>query len=105
MRLAFKLRSLALEPWLEKFRRVEVVLDISNDLRGTYGGRFVDGCEDVIRMQETGHGMEWNHTVPRTPSRIGPDMVVMMPGDKTVADEEEDAFLRLRQTSSRPPMR
>lgn len=52
-----------------------------------------------------GYGMEWNHTVPRTPSRIGPDMVVMMPGDKTVADEAEDAFLRLRQMSSRPPIR
>lgn len=60
-------------------------------------------------MQEMGCGMEWNHssTVPRTPSSTGPDMVVMMPGDKTVADADtdEDAFLRLRQMSSRPPIR
>lgn len=50
-------------------------------------------------MQEGRYGMEWNHTVPRTPSRIGPDMVVMMPGDKVVVGEDEDAFLRLRQMS------
>lgn len=50
-------------------------------------------------MQEGGYGMEWNHRVPRTPSRIGPDMVVMMSGDKVLVGEDEDAFLRLRQMS------
>lgn len=62
----------ALEPRLEKFRWVEVVLHIANDLSGAYGGWLVDS------------------SVPKTPSRTGPEAIVEVFGIDTGADGVEE---------------
>ena len=52
-------------------------LDVADDLGGGYAAWFVDcwrgGRDRVSGVGVRGLGWDWNPTVPKTPSRMGPD--------------------------------
>lgn len=72
-------------------------LHIADDLGGTYGGGFVNGWGGCQRGSE-GVCRRWNPTVPKTPSKTGAMLgVILEPVEGVI-------FLRLRQTIWRPPI-
>ena len=68
--------AFGVQPGLEEGGRVEVGLDVADDLGGGYAAGFVDcwrgGRDRVSGVDVLGTGWDWNPTVPKTPSRIGP---------------------------------
>lgn len=59
---------LPLHPWCEKGRRIEVGLDVANDLGGGDAGRLADGWGRCQWLDRWGMGQI---SIPKTPSRIG----------------------------------
>lgn len=95
MALALQAILLVGDPWLEELRRVEVVLDIANDLRGAQAGRLGDCCFANIALvslfEEDVMCREWNPTIPKQPSGEVEAMFL-------------EALKMLRQSIWRPPM-